>query len=142
MNYMAAFMSFVPSHWPIFLKTLIAIEFAYQAAEGQINPRELVPLYKLDRFDVDDQNLETWEKMVKSKGLVNSANRIKLRHIAQGMIRSNVNACADYLFSVLDIDQINERINHLDMEHHQKSSHLVPRCQWPITMIMQRKTII
>jgi len=88
-------------------KTLIAIEFAYQVSEGKFDGEALIPVYKIDRFAIDDTNYEKWLFEMQSKGLINN-DRVPLKHIARGMIKHNTYACADYLFSILGIDNIND----------------------------------
>lgn len=101
-------------------KTLIAIEFAYQANEGTIDPEALVSISEMDRFVIDDDNYASWLKEMKDKKLIRPGSRIPLKLIAQGMIKYSANACADYIITLLGIDNVNQRIETLDMGHHQE----------------------
>jgi D-alanyl-D-alanine carboxypeptidase len=102
------------------VKTLIAIEFAQQAASGKINPEEQVPLSEPGRFyipDTDGGAHPQWLKKIEESGLEKEGT-VSLLEIARGMIRYSSNANTEYLMWKLGLDNINANLSALGMAHH------------------------
>ena len=79
------------------VKTIIAIEYAVQAAAGKINPDEEVGISELEKFHVkntDGGAHPKWLDFVKNK--IND-DKITVREIAKGMIRFSSNANTEWL---------------------------------------------
>ena len=54
-------------------KIIVAIEYAYQVAEGKIDPQEKVPLAEVDHFyleDTDGGAHQNWLEEIDKKGVV------------------------------------------------------------------------
>lgn len=102
------------------VKTIIAIEFAQQAASGKINPEEQVPLSEPRRFyipDTDGGAHPQWLKKIHEKGLVKN-EKVSLLELAKGMIRYSSNANTEYLMWRLGLNNINANLSALGLAHH------------------------
>ncbi len=102
------------------VKTLIAVEFARQAAEGLIKPEEWVDTLELDKFylaDTDGGAHPAWLSQVREKQLIQNG-KISLLEIAKGMIRFSSNANTEYLMSRLGLPAINATKDSLGFTTH------------------------
>ncbi|MGG1615657.1 serine hydrolase [Paenibacillus sp. NRS-1782] len=115
------------------VKTVIAVEYAKQAAAGTINPYERIKLTALERFylpRLDGGAHPAWLKDMKAKGQVKNG-MVSLREVAKGMIRYNSNANTEYLMDRLGLEQINQTKTDLGLQDHDPiypfvSSILIP----------------
>lgn len=106
------------------MKTIIAIEYAEQAAAGFINPDTLIPVAELDKFyiaNTDGGAHSAWARSVSEKVQNES---ISLREIAKGMIRFSSNANTEWLCMLLGLDKVNQRIDSLALKNHTKIYYL------------------
>lgn len=102
------------------VKTIIAIEYAQQAADGKIDPEEEIPLAEIDRFFVlntDGNAHPDWKKDLIDKNLIHN-EKVKLEQVAKGMIRYSSNANTEYLMWKLGFDNINTNLKKLNLTHH------------------------
>lgn len=107
------------------VKIIVAIEYAVQCANGQINPDELVSLSDLDKFYVpntDGDAHPSWLKSVKDKI---SDNKISIREIAKGMIKFSSNANTEWLLNKLGIENVNNRLDSLGLKNHTEIYNIV-----------------
>ncbi|MFC4403870.1 serine hydrolase [Gracilibacillus xinjiangensis] len=102
------------------VKTIIAIDYANQVAEGTIDPEDHIPLEELDKFylaNTDGGAHTNWlEDMRANDKIVN--NQVPLYEVAKGMIRYSSNANTDYLLEKLGADSVNGVMETLKLEHH------------------------
>ena len=71
------------------VKTIIAIEFAQQAATGKINPGERIPLADLDLYylpNTDGNAHPAWKQWLTQRNLI-SNETVALLDLAKGMIQ-------------------------------------------------------
>lgn len=104
------------------MKIIVAMEYAYQVAEGKIDPQEKVPLAEVGHFYLEDTDGGAhlkWLEEISKKGVVDSKENVPLHEVAKGMITYSSNANADYLMDRLDLDNVNKRIEKLDLKNHQ-----------------------
>jgi D-alanyl-D-alanine carboxypeptidase len=97
-------------------KTIIVIEYAYQVNSGVLDQEELISLSELDRYALDDDNYKNWLKRMKKDRRV-VQNKVPIKFVAQGMIQFSANACADYMLNRLGLEQVNQRIGLLNLDH-------------------------
>lgn len=110
------------------VKTIIAIEYAYQVADKQINPLEKVIKEDLDRHylaNYDGGAHEAWLKTI-------STNDITLNEVAKGMIAFSSNANTDFLLTKLGIDSVNNRLKALNLLDHTEIYPLVSALYVPL----------
>lgn len=91
------------------VKTIIAVEFARQAAAGIIKPEEWVDTLDLDKFyfpDTDGGAHPAWLSKMKEDQLLQNG-KVSLLEIAKGMIRYSSNANTEYLMSRLGLPSVN-----------------------------------
>jgi D-alanyl-D-alanine carboxypeptidase len=103
------------------LKIVIAIEYAYQVAEGKLDEEEQIPLTELDRFyleGTDGGAQPAWLGAMKEAGLIQD-EKISLHQVVKGMITYSSNANTEYLMDRLGLENINERIMTLGLENHE-----------------------
>ncbi|KAB8135764.1 serine hydrolase [Gracilibacillus oryzae] len=102
------------------VKTIIAIEYANQAAKGTIDPEQSVPLAELDKFyleNTDGGAHPSWLEEMRAAGhIVNDS--VPLHQVAKGMIRYSSNANTDFLIEKLGTESINLVIEQLELENH------------------------
>lgn len=98
-------------------KIIVAIEYANQAVESIIDPREEIALEELNKYYLpytDGGAHEAWLDQFE-----NSTQSVSLEEIAKGMIGYSSNANTDYLIEKLGLDAINNRVNELNLTHHE-----------------------
>ncbi len=103
------------------VKTIIAIEFAQQAAIGKIKPEERIPLGELSRFyikDTDGGAHPAWLAGLKKAQLIQD-NTVPLLEVAKGMIQFSSNANTEYLMWKLGLNTINANLAKLGLTKHQ-----------------------
>lgn len=90
-------------------KLLIAYEFAKQAANGKINPDQLVPLEDLELFYVngtDGSGHLKWLVYLEKQRLIQDG-KVTLLEAGRGMLHFSSNANTDYLLQLLTPEQVN-----------------------------------
>lgn len=100
------------------VKIIIAIEYAIQAANNQINPESYILLDDLEKFyipNTDGGAHPSWLKSIKSKI---QGDSVSIREIAKGMIRYSSNANTEWLCAKLGLENINARIDNLGIVDH------------------------
>lgn len=98
------------------VKIIIAIEFASQAEEGKIDPSEKVSMEEVDEYyfaNTDGGAHDAWKNT-----LSNEAGEVSLEQIAQGMMDFSSNANTDYLIERLGLEEVNNRVEELDLNNH------------------------
>jgi D-alanyl-D-alanine carboxypeptidase len=107
------------------VKIILAIEYAEQAAWGNIDPDERVPLSELDQYYVantDGGAHPNWLQSVQSKI---DNQEITIREIAKGMIQYSSNANTEWLSQKLGLENIKNRLDSLGIEQHSKIYYIV-----------------
>ncbi len=99
------------------VKIVIALEYAYQVADGTIDEHTEVPMEELDRYYVEGTDGDAHPDWKEHEGL-EDATSVELREVALGMILYSSNANTDYLMDVLGADNINERLQEEDILPH------------------------
>ncbi len=100
------------------VKIILAIEYAVQAAEGKINPDQMIALSELNQFyaaNTDGGAHPGWLQM--SQASIKN-DSIPLREVAKGMIMFSSNANTEWLLAKLGSDNVNQRIEKLGIEKH------------------------
>ncbi len=103
-------------------KIIVAVEFSRQAASGQIDPHEEVPVQKLLQYYIPDSDGGAHDAWLNSlRGSADAPpDKVTLLEVAQGMIQFSSNANTDYLLSVLGVHQINQTLIRLGLQSHDK----------------------
>jgi D-alanyl-D-alanine carboxypeptidase len=93
-------------------KVVIAIEYAYQVAAGEIDENARVPLDQLKQFYVpryDGGAHESWLRLLRKSGGVDASETVAMQDVVRGMIRQSSNANAEWLLERLGPDRVNAR---------------------------------
>jgi D-alanyl-D-alanine carboxypeptidase len=106
------------------LKTIIAIEYAYQSANGKIDPNRQIPLSELEKYHYPLTDGGAHKNWINSLNLKNDSTS-SIQEIAKGMIKFSSNANTEYLSDLLGIYHINHRIKELDIQTHDSIYYLV-----------------
>lgn len=109
------------------VKIIIAIEYAYQAAEGKINPMQWVDTAELDKYyipNTDGNAHPEWLKYMKAMTRVQNG-KVQLQEVAKGMIDFSSNANTEYLLGLLGVDNANKRITSLGLTNHDSLYYFV-----------------
>ncbi len=104
------------------VKIIVAIAFARQAANNDVNPEESILLSDLEKYfikNTDGGAHQSWLKKIKSRGLVKEET-VPLLDVARGMMKFSSNANTEYLFEKLGLDKINDIINKFGLARHEK----------------------
>ncbi|WP_040985206.1 serine hydrolase [Oceanobacillus jeddahense] len=99
------------------VKIIIAIEFASQAEEGNIDPSEMIAMEEVDKYyfpNTDGGAHDAWKSTLEDE-----EGDVSLEQIAQGMMDFSSNANTDYLIERLGLEEVNNRIEELDLNHHE-----------------------
>lgn len=103
-------------------KIIIAIEYANQAAENKIAPKQMVSLEEINRYYIpklDGGAQPQWEEYMKAeKMIINKA--VPLEEVVKGMIDFSSNANMEYLIELLGLDRINRNIEKLGLKSHEQ----------------------
>jgi len=105
------------------VKIIVAIAFARQAANNDVNPEESILLSDLEKYfikNTDGGAHQSWLKKIKSRGLVKKEETVPLLEVARGMMRFSSNANTEYLFEKLGLDKVNDIINKFGLAKHEK----------------------
>lgn len=89
------------------VKTIVAIAYAQQAAEGKIDPQKEVPLEDLNTFYVPKTDGGAHEAWIAQLNKDNEIKKVPLSEIANGMIAYSSNANTEYLIKILGLENIN-----------------------------------
>lgn len=104
------------------VKTLIAIEFARQAAGGIIELNEEIDTLELDKYylkGTDGGAHTEWLAQMHRDNLL-TGGKAKVLDIAKGMIRFSSNANTEYLMDRLGFDKLDALLDTLDLKGHHK----------------------
>lgn len=107
------------------VKIIIAIEYAEQAAAGDLDPDTLVSLSELDKFYLPNTDGGAHAAFLKNYANQITGGEISLRRVAKGMIAFSSNANTEYMQQLLGSDRINQRLQKLGVEKHSEIYHLV-----------------
>lgn len=102
------------------VKIVIAVEYAYQVAEGKINKEEKISLLELDKFyleGTDGDAHPSWLRYIETEGFIEDES-VSLHQVAKGMITYSSNANTEYLMDLLGLENINKRIQNLELKKH------------------------
>ena len=109
------------------VKIIIAIEYAYQAAIGKIDPMQWIDTTELDKYyipNTDDNAHPQWLAYLKAMTRV-KAGKVQLQEVAKGMIDFSSNANTEYLLDLLGVDNVNKRLTALGLTKHDSLYYFV-----------------
>lgn len=121
------------------VKTIIAIEYAKQAAAGQIDPEQAVSFEDLEKFYIpktDGGAHEAWLKEVKG----DQTGEVPLSEVAKGMIVYSSNANTEYLIHLLGLEKINQNLDEMQLSAHEPLYPFVSALALPKQMIQAEGT--
>ncbi len=107
------------------VKIIIAIEYAEQAAAGEVDPDALIALSELEKYYVPKTDGGAHAAWLKNYSGRIEDGKISLRRIAKGMIAFSSNANTEYLQQLLGIERINKRLELLGVSRHSDIYYLV-----------------
>jgi D-alanyl-D-alanine carboxypeptidase len=102
------------------VKIMVALEYAYQAAEGKVDPQSKVSLRELEKYYIpklDGGGHEMWLREIEEKGHAQNG-RVTLREVAKGMIKFSSNANTEYLMEILGLVNIESRMKAEGIRNH------------------------
>lgn len=106
------------------VKIIIAIEYAYQVAEGKLNPDQKLSVSDLKKYHypaTDGGAHKAWLNNLE----LEKDSIVSLSEIAKAMIKYSSNANTEYLIDLLGLENINSRIKLLEIEKHDSIYYLV-----------------
>lgn len=120
------------------VKIIIAIEFAQQAANKDINPAEKINIEDLSRFYIPGTDGGAHEAWLNEYGLINKQT-VTLREIAKGMISHSSNANTEFLMMHLGLDKINANLEKLLLTGHEQIYPFVSALFIPYEIAQQKR---
>lgn len=109
------------------VKIIIAIEYAYQAAAGKIDPMQWIDSTELDKYyipNTDGNAHPQWLAYLKAMTRLQNG-RVQLQEVAKGMIDFSSNANTEYLLDLLEVDNVNKRVTALGLTDHDSLYYFV-----------------
>jgi D-alanyl-D-alanine carboxypeptidase len=103
------------------VKTIIAIEFAYQVANQAIDTATMLDTIDLDKYyipETDGGAHQKWLNTLRENNQIVDG-KVSLMQVAKGMIHYSSNANSEYLMWLLGLNQINARLDSLRLDGHQ-----------------------
>ncbi len=107
------------------VKIILAIEYAEQAADGLIDPDEMIPLIELEKFHVKNTDGGAHPAWLNSLSKKDSSIGVPVREIAKGMIRYSSNANTEWLSKKLGLENINSRLDSVGISNHTEIYYIV-----------------
>ncbi|MEM6768709.1 MAG: serine hydrolase [Bacteroidota bacterium] len=107
------------------VKIIIAIEYAEQAASGEVNPDELISLEEVGKFylpNTDGGAHPAWLEAINNSV---QEGQISVREIAKGMITYSSNANTEWLLDRLGPGKVNARVDSLGIQNHDEIFYFV-----------------
>ncbi|GAK14158.1 possible D-alanyl-D-alanine carboxypeptidase [Geomicrobium sp. JCM 19039] len=122
-----------PRHLASTVKIIVAIEYAEQAANGDVDPSERIAIADLARFHIpqtDGGAHPSWLTDVEANDRLQEG-AVSLEDVAKGMISHSSNANTEYLLMRLGIEQVNRHRERLGLSNHDRivpfvSSMIIP----------------
>lgn len=109
------------------VKTIVAIEYAHQAANGTIDPASLVDTATLNHYyipNTDGGAQPGWIKDMSATGKLKDG-KVALEEVAKGMINYSSNANTEYLLDLLGLENINNRVKELAPQDHENLYYFI-----------------
>ncbi|MFF5995106.1 serine hydrolase [Lysinibacillus sp. KU-BSD001] len=117
------------------VKTIVAIEYAKQAADGRINPEQKVRLEELDHFYLPKTDGGAHAAWLAD---INAKDDVPLSEVANGMIAYSSNANTEYLMQVLGLTNINAVPKSLKLSHHEPLYPIVSASYIPVQLMHEK----
>lgn len=121
------------------VKIIIAIEFARQAADGQINPNQKIPIETLEKFNIPKTDGGAHQAWLDSLKVDEKVKHTSLLEIASGMINYSSNANTDFLIQILGLENINQVPKSLGIHDHEPMYPIVSSLYIPIQLMKNKK---
>lgn len=97
------------------VKIIVAIEYARQAAEGLIDPTELVHIHTLETFYIPKSDGGAHPAWLSE---LPQTEEVTLEEIVKGMIKYSSNANTEFLMQKLGLSNINNLLEKMEMSNH------------------------
>ena len=102
---------------------LIAIEYANQVTKGFVDPNKSVSLADVELYHiphVDQGAHHAWvEKCRQKKRKTMYSDNVQLHDVVEGMLYHQSHANTAFLLNLLNINQLNQQLAHLHLDHHE-----------------------
>lgn len=121
------------------VKTIVAIEYAQQAAEGLIDPQQEVSLKELNAFYIPKTDGGAHEAWISQLNKDKEIDKVPLSEVATGMIAYSSNANTDYLIKILGLQKINNVLESLGISDHEPLYPFVSALFIPTQLMAEKK---
>lgn len=102
------------------VKIMVAMEYAYQAAEGKVDGETPISLKDLEKYylaGLDGGSHKAWLKHAEEKGFIEN-DQVSLKEVAKGMITFSSNANTEFLMEKLSLQSIEDRMKEIGVKNH------------------------
>lgn len=120
------------------VKIILAIEYAQQAANYDIDPSQDIALTSLDKYNIPKTDGGAHKAWLNSLN-IEEQTHVPLHEVAKGMIEFSSNANTDYLTEVLGLDNINKVPERLDIQDHDPFFPVVSSMYIPVKLMEDEK---
>lgn len=121
------------------VQIIIAIAFAEQAANKQLDPNQQIELHKLKQLNIDKTDGGAFEKWLHSLSIDQETKHVPLIEVAKGMIEFSVNANTDFLMDIIGLDYINAIPARLELEKHDPIFPIISSMFIPVQFMKKDK---
>lgn len=86
-------------------------------SDAKVSITDKIKLNSLDKFYIENTDggaHPSWERSI------NNSDEVSLMEVAKGMMQFSSNACTDYLISKIGVDIINQSLQNLQINNHDK----------------------
>ncbi|KRG12622.1 D-alanyl-D-alanine carboxypeptidase [Virgibacillus soli] len=119
------------------VKTIIAIEYAEQAAAGKIDPNQEIPLNDLEIFYIPKTDGGAHQAWLKDVKIDQQMETVPLKEVTKGMIVYSSNANTEYLIHLLGLENINQTLEDLQLSSHEPIYPIVSALAIPQQIIQE-----
>ncbi|MEM8896804.1 MAG: serine hydrolase [Bacteroidota bacterium] len=107
------------------MKIIIAIEYAEQAASGDLDPDEMISLEEVAKYYLPNTDANAHPAWLQSVSAKIQDGNISIRELAKGMISHSSNANSEWLLDRLGLEKVNTRIQSLGIQNHEDIFYFV-----------------
>lgn len=111
---------------------IIALDYAKQAADKKVDPKQVIQVKDLERFYIPKTDGNAHMNWLTS---LNNPVEVTLKQVVEGMVVNSSNANTDYLINELGIDSINETLKEIEFNSHDNVIPITPQLYLPAKLI-------
>lgn len=113
-------------------QVIIALDYAKQAANKEIDPEKIIKVTELERFYIPKTDGNAHANWLAS---LNQPTEVTLKQVAEGMVINSSNANMDFLITELGIDSINQTLRESELDSHDNIIPITSQLYLPVKLM-------